>query len=241
MPETIARLRYHQASASKVRQVMRLIVGKNVSEAREILRFCERGAAEPVMKVLDSAVANAEHNDNMPEDELYVARAFADEGPTMKRGRPRARGRYGRIKKRSSHLTIVVARYEDDELERRRRREAEAGAPQRQSRSRRVSASRRRAEAEEHDRRQVAHEHDHDHEDHDHDHEHDDDEESLVDELEAEAEVDEAPEAEVDTEVDDDTEAEDDTEVDTEQASDPEGAASGTPTPSERDQEQDTK
>ena len=90
MPETVARLRYHQASASKVRQVMHLIVGKNVSEAREILRFCERGAAEPVMKVLDSAVANAEHNDNMPEDELYVARAFADEGPTMKRGRPRA-------------------------------------------------------------------------------------------------------------------------------------------------------
>ena len=133
---------------------MHLIVGKNVSEAREILRFCERGAAEPVMKVLDSAVANAEHNDNMPEDELFVARAFADEGPTMKRGRPRARGRYGRLKKRSSHLTIVVARYSDDELEQRRRREAQTGAPARQSRSRRVSASRRRAEAEEHDRRQ---------------------------------------------------------------------------------------
>ena len=189
MPETVARLRYHQASASKVRQVMHLIVGKNVSEAREILRFCERGAAEPVMKVLDSAVANAEHNDNMPEDELFVLRAFADEGPTMKRGRPRARGRYGRIKKRSSHLTIVVARYEDDELERRRRREAEAGAPQRQSRSRRVSASRRRAEAEEHDRA-TTHDHDHDH-DHDHeDHDHDEDDESLVDELEAETDVD---------------------------------------------------
>lgn len=172
MPETVARLRYHQASASKVRQVMHLIVGKNVSEAREILRFCERGAAEPVMKVLDSAVANAEHNDNMPEDELFVARAFADEGPTMKRGRPRARGRYGRLKKRSSHLTIVVARYSDDELEQRRRREAQTGAPARQSRSRRVSASRRRAEAEEHDRRQEAQ--DHDHEDHDHDHDHED-------------------------------------------------------------------
>jgi large subunit ribosomal protein L22 len=204
MPESVARLRYHQASASKVRQVMHLIVGKNVSEAREILRFCERGAAEPVMKVLDSAVANAEHNDNMPEDELYVARAFADEGPTMKRGRPRARGRYGRIKKRSSHLTIVVARYEDDELERRRRREAEAGAPQRQSRSRRVSASRRRAEAEEHDRRQEAeHDHDHDHEDHDHDH--DEDDESLVDELEAETDV----EADAEVEATDDVEVDD--------------------------------
>ena len=118
MPETVARLRYHRTSAPKVRQVMRLIVGKDVLEAREILRFCERGPAETVMKVLDSAVANAEHNDNMPEDELYVLRAFADEGPTMKRGRPRARGRYGRIKKRSSHLTIVVARFDDDELER---------------------------------------------------------------------------------------------------------------------------
>src|SRR5204863_203237 len=75
------------------------------------------------------------------------ARAFADEGPTMKRGRPRARGRYGRIKKRSSHLTIVVARFDDDELDRRREREAAAGAPARVSRRRRVAASRRRAEA----------------------------------------------------------------------------------------------
>ena len=217
MPETVARLRYHQASASKVRQVMHLIVGKNVSEAREILRFCERGAAEPVMKVLDSAVANAEHNDNMPEDELFVARAFADEGPTMKRGRPRARGRYGRLKKRSSHLTIVVARYSDDELEQRRRREAQTGAPARQSRSRRVSASRRRAEAEEHDRRQEAQDHDHDH-DHDHAHDHEDDE-SLVDELETVAELetevaddDVAEDVEVD-EVEADTSAEDDTDT----------------------------
>src|SRR3974377_800419 len=78
---------------TKTRQVLRLIVGKDVAEAREVLRFCERGPAEAVMKLLDSAVANAEHNDNMPEEELYVARAFADEGPTMKRWRPRARGR----------------------------------------------------------------------------------------------------------------------------------------------------
>lgn len=236
MPETVARLRYHQASASKVRQVMHLIVGKDVNDAREILRFCERGAADTVMKVLDSAIANAEHNDNMPEDELFVVRAFADEGPTMKRGRPRARGRYGRIKKRSSHLTVVVARYDDDELERRRRREAEAGAPTRQSRSRRVSASRRRAEAEAHDH---AHdEHDHDHEDHE-DHDHDDEDESLVDEFE----TDEVDEDEDVAEVDETPAAEDgiDAAADTEQASDPEGAASGIPTASERDQEQDTK
>jgi large subunit ribosomal protein L22 len=218
MPETVARLRYHQASASKVRQVMHLIVGKDVNDAREILRFCERGAADTVMKVLDSAIANAEHNDNMPEDELFVVRAFADEGPTLKRGRPRARGRYGRLKKRSSHLTVVVARYSDDELERRRRREAEAGAPARQSRSRRVSASRRRAEAEEHDRAQA--EHDHDHEGHDHeDHDHDD-EESMVDELETAA-----AEDDIEAEAEDDTAAaEEHTERDT-----------------ERDHEQDTK
>jgi large subunit ribosomal protein L22 len=200
MPETVARLRYHQASASKVRQVMHLIVGKEVNEAREILRFCERGPAETVMKVLDSAIANAEHNDNVPEDELFVARAFADEGPTMKRGRPRARGRYGRIKKRSSHLTVVVARFDDDELERRRRREAEVGAPARVSRRRRVAASRRGAAVEEHD-------HDHD-DDHDHD-------EDLLDEVEEE--LDEEIEDDVDEEEADEAEA-DETEADEEEA-----------------------
>ena len=97
--------------------MLRLIVGKDVADAREILRFCERGPAETVMKLLDSAVANAEHNDNMPEDELFVAHAFADEGPTMKRWRPRPHGRGTRIRKRTSHITIVVARYEDEELD----------------------------------------------------------------------------------------------------------------------------
>ena len=65
--------------------MLHLIVGKDVERRREILRFCERGPAEPVMKLLDSAIANAEHNDNVPEDELFVVRAFADEGPTLKR------------------------------------------------------------------------------------------------------------------------------------------------------------
>ena len=72
MPETAARLRHYRTSPTKVRQVLRLIVGKDVAEAREILRFCERGPAETVMKLLDSAIANAEHNDNVPEEELYV-------------------------------------------------------------------------------------------------------------------------------------------------------------------------
>ena len=109
MVETAARLRHHRTSPTKVRQVLRLIVGKDVADAREILRFCERGPAETVMKLLDSAVANAEHNDNVPEEELFITRAFADEGPTMKRWRPRARGRGTRIRKRTSHITIVVA------------------------------------------------------------------------------------------------------------------------------------
>jgi large subunit ribosomal protein L22 len=155
MPETAARLRYYRTSPTKVRQVLRLIVGQDVTDARETLRFCERGPADEVMKLLDSAVANAEHNDNIPEDELYVARAFADEGPTLKRWRPRARGRGTRVRKRTSHVTVVVARFTDDQLEQRREREAAAGAPTRVSRRRRVAASRRRAEAR--------HEHDHDH------------------------------------------------------------------------------
>src|SRR3954452_1463693 len=165
-PETMARLRHHRTSPTKVRQVLRLIVGKNVADAREILRFCERGPAETVMKLLDSAVANAEHNDNIPEEELYVSRAFADEGPTMKRWRPRARGRGTRIRKRTSHITLMVARYQDEELDRRRQREAADTTAQRASRRRRVQASQRKAERE--SAREA--EHDHDHEDHDHDH-----------------------------------------------------------------------
>jgi len=113
--ETMARLRHHRTSPTKVRQVLRLIVGKDVADARETLRFCERGPAETVMKLLDSAVANAEHNDNVPEEELYVARAFADEGPTMKRWRPRAQGRATRINKRTSHITLVVSPADDNQ------------------------------------------------------------------------------------------------------------------------------
>src|SRR4051794_19233382 len=173
MPETAARLRHHRTSPTKVRQVLRLIVGKDVADARETLRFCERGPAETVMKLLDSAVANAEHNDNVPEEELFVAHAFADEGPTMKRWRPRARGRGTRIRKRTSHITVIVARYEDVELDRRRQREAADTQAQRASRRRRVQASQRKAE------REAVRHAEHDHDDHDHDHDHD---EELVDE-----------------------------------------------------------
>jgi large subunit ribosomal protein L22 len=198
MPETAARLRHHRTSPTKVRQVLRLIVGKDVADAREILRFCERGPAETVMKLLDSAVANAEHNDSVPEEELFVTRAFADEGPTMKRWRPRARGRGTRIRKRTSHITIIVARYEDDALEQRRKREAADTQAQRASRRRRVAGSQRKAE------REAAREAEHDHDDHDEV----DVAEDALEETET-AEIDEAPEASTDaTEVDEDTDEE---------------------------------
>ncbi|HEX2736700.1 MAG TPA: 50S ribosomal protein L22, partial [Acidimicrobiia bacterium] len=127
-----------------------------VDDARETLRFCERGAADEVLKLLDSAVANAENNQQMPADELFVHRAYADEGPTMKRWRPRARGRGTRIRKRTSHITIVVARFSDEELQRRSRRDSAAGGARRRP-SRRPTRRREPAEEHEHD-----HEHDHD-------------------------------------------------------------------------------
>jgi len=218
MPETAARLRYYRASPPKIRQVLRLIAGQDVNEAREILRFCERGPAEPVMKLLDSAIANAMHNDNMSDDELFVARAFADESPTLKRGRPRARGRYGRIKKRTSHVTIVVARYDDEALERRRAREAAVAGPARVSRRRRVAASRRRARAEAHD----------------HDHDHDEDEIEAEEALEETEALDRGSEDSDETET---VENEVEREADTAEAPDAEDASS--PASGERSEHED--
>jgi large subunit ribosomal protein L22 len=219
MPETAARLRHHRTSPTKVRQVLRLIVGKDVADAREILRFCERGPAETVMKLLDSAVANAEHNDSMPEEELFVTRAFADEGPTMKRWRPRARGRGTRIRKRTSHITIVVARYEDDALEQRRQREAADTQAQRASRRRRVAGSQRKAE------REAAREAEHDH---DHEDEIDEEVDELIDESEVdETDVDEVETADVDTDAVETAETDtDDVEIEAETEDAPEAEAS---------------
>ena len=124
MPETRASLRHLRTSPTKVREVLGLIRGREVDDARERLRFSTRGPASEVLKLLDSAVANAENNQSLPEDELFVVRAYADEGPTMKRWRPRARGRGTRIRKRTSHVTIVLSRFSDEELDRRRREDA---------------------------------------------------------------------------------------------------------------------
>lgn len=146
MPETRASLRHLRTSPTKVREVLGLIRGREIDDARERLRFSTRGPASEVLKLLDSAVANAESNQSLPEDELFVVRAYADEGPTLKRWRPRARGRGTRIRKRTSHVTIVLSRFSDEELERRRDREVSTGPTRR---LRRPTRRRRVREVEE--------------------------------------------------------------------------------------------
>ena len=108
--------RHARFSAYKAREVLDLIRGKSVIEARNILEFSDRGAAAVILKVLDSAVANAGNNNDIPPEELFVSACFADEGPTMKRWRPRARGRATRIRKRTCHITVIVGRYDSAEL-----------------------------------------------------------------------------------------------------------------------------
>ncbi|GAB4243233.1 MAG: 50S ribosomal protein L22 [Thermoleophilia bacterium] len=103
-----ATAKYVRISPRKARQVVELIRGKSIGEAEAILMLTPRGAAPEVRKVLKSAVANAENNHDLVADELYVARAFVNEGPTLRRFRPRAMGRATRIRKRTSHITISV-------------------------------------------------------------------------------------------------------------------------------------
>jgi len=113
-----AHARFIRQSPYKVRQVLDLVRGLPVQEADQILSFTARAAAEPVRKVLRSAVANAEHNHALDADELIVAEAYADEGPTLRRWRPRARGRATRIRKRTSHITEVVAERSEEDARR---------------------------------------------------------------------------------------------------------------------------
>ena len=103
-----ATAKYVRISSSKVKAVIDLIRGKQVSEAKAILMHTPKAATEPVLKLLNSAIANAENNNGMHADTLYVAECYADKGPTMKRIRPRAQGRAYRIEKRMSHITIVL-------------------------------------------------------------------------------------------------------------------------------------
>jgi large subunit ribosomal protein L22 len=101
--------RFVRQSPYKVRRVLDLVRGLPVEEAEHVLRLTNRAAATPIAKTLKSAIANAEHNHALDAEELIVAEAFADEGPTLRRFKPRARGRATRINKRTSHITIVVS------------------------------------------------------------------------------------------------------------------------------------
>jgi large subunit ribosomal protein L22 len=108
MQQAKAIARHIRISPRKVRQVVDLIRGKKVSDALAILQFTPKGATEPVTKVLQSAVANAEHNYEMDADTLFVKEIFVDQGATLKRIKPRAMGRADQIRKRTSHITVVV-------------------------------------------------------------------------------------------------------------------------------------
>jgi large subunit ribosomal protein L22 len=106
--EARAQARYVRVTPMKARRVVDVIRGMPADEAAALLRFAPQAAAEPVRKVLASAMANAENKDGIAADSLYVAQAYVDEGPTIKRFRPRAQGRAYRINKRTSHITVVV-------------------------------------------------------------------------------------------------------------------------------------
>jgi large subunit ribosomal protein L22 len=145
---------YLRVSAYKARVVLNLIRGVPVKRADEILQFSDREVSNDIRKVLASAVANAQHNDEQDPEELFVKACFADEGPTLKRFTPRARGRGNRINKRTCHITIVLARLDDAKLEVVQAREAKRTAAGRRrpaaggttaSRRARVERSRQRA------------------------------------------------------------------------------------------------
>jgi large subunit ribosomal protein L22 len=107
-PSASAVAKYVGISASKARRVINLVRGKSVEEALDILRWAPQSASEPVAKAIASAAANAQNNNGLDPRSLVVATVYADEGPTAKRIRPRAQGRAFRIRKRTSHITVIV-------------------------------------------------------------------------------------------------------------------------------------
>jgi large subunit ribosomal protein L22 len=119
-----AQAKWVRTSARKARVVLDHIRGRSVPEARTILAFTPRAAATDIEKVLRSAVANAEANHGLDGDDLVVEAAFADEGPTLKRWKPRARGRVNRIRKRTCHVTLVLAEIPEQNTRRRTRKQA---------------------------------------------------------------------------------------------------------------------
>ena len=187
--ESRATVRHLGVSPNKVRPVLDLMRHMSAEDAERMLQLQPRTAAGHVLKLLESAIANAEHNQQIPIDELFVTRCWCDEGPTRKWGQARARGRYFRVRKRSSHVTIILARYTDEELGKRRGRDEVAGAAGSSGRVARRRADRVRASRAA-SRGETLDDHDHDL-DHDHDHDHEDavlnEVDEAVDETAAEA------------------------------------------------------
>lgn len=107
-PSATAKARFVRVSPTKARRVIDLVRGKSVTDALDILRWAPQAASEPVAKVIASAAANAQNNDGLDPSTLVVATVYADEGPTAKRIRPRAQGRAFRIRRRTSHITVIV-------------------------------------------------------------------------------------------------------------------------------------
>ncbi|MPZ69462.1 MAG: 50S ribosomal protein L22 [Actinobacteria bacterium] len=139
-PEAIATARFIRMSPTKARQVVDLIRGRHIDDARRVLAFTSKAATEPVAKVLESAVANAEHNRGLIPDELMVVRTWVDEGPTLKRFRPRAMGRATRIRKRTCHISVVVGRPGFLETEPPVIEETEAEAPKKKTTAKKTTA-----------------------------------------------------------------------------------------------------
>jgi large subunit ribosomal protein L22 len=162
---TRAQHRYVRVSAYKAREVLDLIRGLPVDEALDVLRYTDRAVAQVISKVLQSAIANARENDQQDEAELFVSACYADEGPTLKRWRPRARGRATRIRKRTCHVTIIVGRMPRAMSQRVHDKRAARVAGAARPTGRAASESRRARVAQSRKQRQEVHDHDHDHED----------------------------------------------------------------------------
>ncbi len=142
-----AEAKWVRTSARKARLVLEHIRGRSVPEARTVLAFSDRAVAKDIELVLRSAVANAEANHGLIGDELVVVAAYADEGPTIKRWRPRARGRVSSIKKRTCHITVKLAESEKLEARRKPRAEKPAAAAEESPKPKRAPRKKKTEEA----------------------------------------------------------------------------------------------
>ncbi|MCV7315380.1 50S ribosomal protein L22 [Mycolicibacillus parakoreensis] len=143
-PTATAKARFVRVSPMKARRVIDLVRGKSVAQALDILRWAPQQASTPVAKVIASAAANAQNNDGLDPDTLVVAAIYADEGPTAKRIRPRAQGRAFRIRRRTSHITVVV----ESRPERRRGGGSAGSARARRAQASKAAAAKKAAPSE---------------------------------------------------------------------------------------------